>query len=127
MLQMPVFRYDEEEWEHLVEADPGWSRAETDYLLDMCERFELRFLVIADRYEVGAERTAARTSVSAEPEPDGGCSRLRSWSLTQRTLTAIRLDHAGPRSGHAGQLSRVDSARDLALEQLFHANAFLCT
>jgi len=52
-LQMPVFRYDEEEWEHLVEADPGWSRAETDYLLDMCERFELRFLVIADRYEVG--------------------------------------------------------------------------
>lgn len=56
VLQMPVFRYDEEEWEHLIEADPGWSRAETDYLLDMCERFELRFLVIADRYEVGAAR-----------------------------------------------------------------------
>ena len=52
--QMPVFRYDEEEWEHLIEANPGWSRAETDYLLDMCERFELRFLVIADRYEVAA-------------------------------------------------------------------------
>ena len=58
--QMPVFRYDEEEWEHLVEAEPGWSRAETDYLLDMCERFELRFLVIADRYEVGAGRTDSR-------------------------------------------------------------------
>jgi hypothetical protein len=50
---MPVFRYDDEEWENLIEAHPGWSRAETDYLLDMCERFELRFLVIADRYEVG--------------------------------------------------------------------------
>jgi len=65
--QMPVFRYDEEEWEHLVEADPGWSRAETDYLLDMCERFELRFLVIADRYEVGAvkSRVIVRVRVRA--------------------------------------------------------------
>ena len=59
---MPVFRYDEEEWENLIEADPTWSRAETDYLLDMCERFELRFLVIADRYEVGAAAYCVKSS-----------------------------------------------------------------
>lgn len=54
---MPVFLYDDEEWESLIEADPGWSRAETDYLLDLCRRFDLRFLVIADRYQVrGRER-----------------------------------------------------------------------
>ena len=28
------------------------SMQETDYLLDMCQRFELRFVAIADRYEV---------------------------------------------------------------------------
>ena len=49
---MPVFAYDDEEWESLIDADPGWSRAESDYLLDLCRRFDLRFLVIADRYEV---------------------------------------------------------------------------
>lgn len=49
---MPVFAYDAEEWEALIEPDPGWSRAETDYLLDLCRRFDLRFLVIADRYQV---------------------------------------------------------------------------
>jgi hypothetical protein len=30
-----------------------WTRDETDYLLELCERFDLRFIVIADRYDVG--------------------------------------------------------------------------
>jgi hypothetical protein len=48
-----VFRYDDEEWASLV-ADPAssWSRPETDYLLDMVERFDQRFVVIADRWDV---------------------------------------------------------------------------
>ena len=32
--------------------DPEWSRKETDYLLDLCELFRLRFIHIADRYQV---------------------------------------------------------------------------
>lgn len=51
-MQMPVFVYDDEEWEALLEADPAWSRSETDYLLDLCRRFDLRFILIADRYQV---------------------------------------------------------------------------
>lgn len=35
-------------------ALPPRSTQETDYLLDMCQRFELRFVTIADRYEVRA-------------------------------------------------------------------------
>lgn len=48
----PVYRYDEEEWNALI-ADPAsnWIRAETDYLLDMVEQFDQRFIVIADRWE----------------------------------------------------------------------------
>jgi DNA methyltransferase 1-associated protein 1 len=50
-----VFRYDEEEWATLI-ADPAsnWSRAETDYLIDMVETFDQRFIVIADRWDVSS-------------------------------------------------------------------------
>lgn len=57
VLQVKVARYNDEEWEHLIDPEPGWSREETDYLLDLCELFDLRWLVIHDRYEVmGARR-----------------------------------------------------------------------
>jgi DNA methyltransferase 1-associated protein 1 len=28
----------------------GWSREETDNLFDLCEQFDLRFIIIADRF-----------------------------------------------------------------------------
>ena len=49
-----MYKYDDEEWENVVARDPEWDRAETDYLLSLCEQYDLRFLVIADRYEVRA-------------------------------------------------------------------------
>jgi DNA methyltransferase 1-associated protein 1 len=49
-------RYNDEEYKSLIKKEPGWSREETDYLLDQCAAFELRFTAIADRYEVGASR-----------------------------------------------------------------------
>ena len=52
LLQAQVYRYDDEEWDNVVARDPDWDRAETDYLLGLCERYDLRFLVIADRYQV---------------------------------------------------------------------------
>lgn len=51
LLQAQVYKYDDEEWENVVARDADWDRAETDYLLSLCEHFDLRFLVIADRYE----------------------------------------------------------------------------
>jgi hypothetical protein len=51
-LQVSIFRYDDEEWEHLLKHDgSGWSKEESDYLLDLCEQYQLRFIVMADRYE----------------------------------------------------------------------------
>ncbi|KAJ3037532.1 swr complex subunit, partial [Rhizophlyctis rosea] len=42
---------------HFV-GDPTWSREETDYLYQLCRQFDLRFIIIADRYEYpGSERT----------------------------------------------------------------------
>lgn len=52
MAQMLVYRYNDEEWKNVVAPDQDWSREETDYLLGLCDAFDLRFIVIGDRYEV---------------------------------------------------------------------------
>lgn len=51
-LQMLIHRYNSEEWENVIAKDPDWTREETDYLLDLCSQFCLKFHAIADRYEV---------------------------------------------------------------------------
>ncbi|PWA84096.1 myb-like transcription factor family protein [Artemisia annua] len=44
-----VIKYTDEEYEkHLT--DSTWTKEETDQLFDLCERFDLRFVVIADRF-----------------------------------------------------------------------------
>ncbi|KAJ8485959.1 hypothetical protein OPV22_018444 [Ensete ventricosum] len=44
-----VVKYTDEEYKkHLT--DPMWSKEETDQLFDFCERFDLRFIIIADRF-----------------------------------------------------------------------------
>ena len=46
-----VLRYNEEEWKSLVKPDPEWTKEETDYLLDLIEMLDMRWLAVADRYE----------------------------------------------------------------------------
>ncbi|WFD30324.1 swr complex subunit [Malassezia sp. CBS 17886] len=45
-----VFHYSSEEYIQYL-RDDEWTREETDYLLELCETYDLRFIVIADRYE----------------------------------------------------------------------------
>ncbi|KAK4491233.1 hypothetical protein RD792_001966 [Penstemon davidsonii] len=42
-----VIKYTDEEYEKYL-SDPAWTKEETDQLFDMCEQFDLRFIVIAD-------------------------------------------------------------------------------
>ncbi|XP_021904330.1 SWR1-complex protein 4 isoform X2 [Carica papaya] len=44
-----VIKYTDEEYEKYL-TDPMWTKEETDQLFDLCERFDLRFIVIADRF-----------------------------------------------------------------------------
>ncbi|CAL0302374.1 unnamed protein product [Lupinus luteus] len=44
-----IIKYTEEEYEKYL-TDPMWTKEETDQLFDLCERFDLRFVVIADRF-----------------------------------------------------------------------------
>ncbi|GMH38166.1 hypothetical protein BSKO_06050 [Bryopsis sp. KO-2023] len=55
-----ICEYNDEEWEIVVKPmSDGWTREETDYLLSMCKSFDLRFVLIADRYDFpnGPHRT----------------------------------------------------------------------
>lgn len=47
-------------WKNLVPLllQMGWTKEETDYLLDMLEQFDLRFVVVADRYNVSEGQAA---------------------------------------------------------------------
>ncbi|XP_021769995.1 SWR1-complex protein 4-like isoform X2 [Chenopodium quinoa] len=44
-----VIKYTDEEYENYL-TDPKWTKEETDTLFELCERFDLRFVLIADRF-----------------------------------------------------------------------------
>ncbi|KAJ2765120.1 swr complex subunit, partial [Coemansia nantahalensis] len=49
--QTKPYAYTDDEYGQCIEPlGGGWTRAETDYLLRLCAQFDLRFLVIHDRY-----------------------------------------------------------------------------
>lgn len=43
-------RYSDDEYNRLLRSD-DWSREETDYLMDLVSEYDLRWVVIADRYD----------------------------------------------------------------------------
>ncbi|KAL6242039.1 swr complex subunit [Rhinocladiella similis] len=47
-VQIPT--YTDEQYENLLKAD-DWSRQETDYLMELCRDYDLRWVIIADRYD----------------------------------------------------------------------------
>lgn len=50
--QPEVIKYtDEEYYKHIDMMNEDWTKEETDHLMQLCERFNLRFIVIADRFE----------------------------------------------------------------------------
>lgn len=48
--------YKDDEYEALLQ-NPNWTRSETDHLMFLCYEYDLRWPVIADRYEASSPRT----------------------------------------------------------------------
>lgn len=60
-----VMEFSQHEYEQYLE-DPGWSPHETNYLFDLLRLYDLRFIVVADRYDytgANADQPATRRSV----------------------------------------------------------------
>jgi DNA methyltransferase 1-associated protein 1 len=50
-----VITYTDEEFKQVIhpvdkQKQSDWTRLESDVLMDLCERFQIRFIVIADRF-----------------------------------------------------------------------------
>ncbi|XP_057483952.1 SWR1-complex protein 4 [Actinidia eriantha] len=78
-----ILKYTDEEYEKYL-IDPMWTKNETDQLFDLCERFDLRFVVIADRFQ---------SSRTVEELKD------RYYSVS-RTILIARASSPGDVSGH---------------------------
>ncbi|CAI9104858.1 OLC1v1003641C5 [Oldenlandia corymbosa var. corymbosa] len=78
-----VVKYTDEEYEkHLT--DPMWTKEETDKLFDLCELFDLRFIVIADKFP--SSRTVEEL-------------KARYYNVT-RTILIARAPSPGDVAGH---------------------------
>jgi len=71
-LELPVFS-DAEYNNHLTAE--GWTRSETDHLIELCTRFDLRFSVILDRWDRSAFKTD-RTIEDLKERYYGLCEKL---------------------------------------------------
>lgn len=48
-IQLDRINYNDDEYELLLQSD-SWTKSETDYLIDLCYAYDLRWPVIVDRY-----------------------------------------------------------------------------
>ncbi|KOB74181.1 DNA methyltransferase 1-associated protein 1 [Operophtera brumata] len=53
--QVSIPSYSESEYNQFLKSE-DWSQAETDHLMDLCQRFDLRFILINDRWDRAAFR-----------------------------------------------------------------------
>jgi DNA methyltransferase 1-associated protein 1 len=69
--------------------DDDWTKEETDYLWSLCADFDLRWIVIADRYEwEGKERTME----DLKDRYYGGVRKLLAGRTPETLMTATQLE-----------------------------------
>lgn len=51
-------------------SEPSWSREETDHLMDLCKRFDLRFTIVADRFNQAQYQVSSCTVESLSGCPN---------------------------------------------------------
>jgi DNA methyltransferase 1-associated protein 1 len=53
-----MYKYTNDEYERLLKhLDESWSKEETDYLFEQLERFDLRFIIVVDRWSFDSPST----------------------------------------------------------------------
>jgi DNA methyltransferase 1-associated protein 1 len=116
--------YSDAEYQQYLQ-DSEWSKAQTDFLFDLCQRFDLRFTVIFDRFTHSApylEDELPRNEVGAEPGSDvvpcisKTCEDLkhRFYSI-QRIL--LRLRNSGDANLHENPMFKHNYNPEYELER----------
>jgi DNA methyltransferase 1-associated protein 1 len=68
-VQVPVPSYTAEQYEDKLKAE-GWTKEETDYLLELCQEFGLRWIVIADRWDDSPATPRAKENTEPRASTD---------------------------------------------------------
>lgn len=68
-------------------ADPTWSREETDRLMELAKKFDLRFVIMQDRYNAMSEDAKARAKREALPTVDEARLAAAQQRLAEPTPT----------------------------------------
>lgn len=74
-----VATYDDQQYAEYLQDD-GWTREETDYLMELCRAYDLRWILIADRFDYRPSR----------PAPDSGTVDEGALSATPRTTEDLK-------------------------------------
>lgn len=54
--QVDLVKYTEDEYSKVIAPlSSDWTKQETDHLWRLCERYSLRFIVVADRFEENSD------------------------------------------------------------------------
>jgi DNA methyltransferase 1-associated protein 1 len=61
--QIKVIGYTEAEYNQYLNGDENWTKAETDHLLELCKRYDLRFFVIHDRWDPSIFPSAKKRTI----------------------------------------------------------------
>lgn len=71
-----MYSYSPDEYTNLLQ-DEHWTREETDYLFKLCQHFDLRFIVIHDRYDFpSSSQTAPRSMEDLKARYYDCCRKL---------------------------------------------------
>ncbi|OCT52183.1 SWR1-complex protein 4 [Cladophialophora carrionii] len=67
-VKVEVPSYTDEQYDRMLKSD-DWTRQETDYLMELCRDYDLRWIIIADRYT--PEEIPSSTPAPTSVEPNG--------------------------------------------------------
>ncbi|KAH0885042.1 hypothetical protein HID58_061138, partial [Brassica napus] len=88
-----VLKYTDDEYENHL-TDPVWTKEETDQLFELCERFDLRFTVIADRFPLS--RTLEELKDRYYSESEGSSHREGTYAAMPDTPKCVSVSAERP-------------------------------
>ena len=105
-----VFTYTDEEYAHCL-TDEAWTREETDHLFSLCRRFDLRWVIIADRWDEPVGEFKARPKILEVRQ----CVVDRSDGAGNQGSLLRLLSSPDPRASDGGRAGARYSAQQLPL------------
>jgi len=86
-VKVQVPSYTDEQYEANFKSEE-WTKEETDYLLDLCREYDLRWIIIADRYDPQDIPSPKPPASAPDGATNGGTEVVRQYPV--RTMEALK-------------------------------------